>query len=77
MKDNSFSSWVMYAKNLLQKYDIPADSLICLPPTKDVWRKQVKEAENNKWTEQLPDEAKTKSTLHYMNKSTPSSVEYS
>ena len=68
VKDDSSSSWFIHIKKLLQKYDLPSiDSLVCIPTKKEAWKKTVKKAVEEKWYEQLCEEAKTKSTLSYLN----------
>ena len=68
MKDGSSASWACHVKKLLSKYHLPpAGDLASTPPSKDSWKRQVKEAVHSWWTDKLRVEAALKSTLEYLN----------
>lgn len=57
-------SWVMYAKNLLRKYDLPSIfELIQHTPSKEQWKRTVKKSVTSQWEDELREEAKGKTSL--------------
>ena len=67
MRDPESSSWAAHVKHLLHRYGLPsAYSLVCDPPGKTEWKKAIKDAVHGKWTKDLQDEARTKTTLRYI-----------
>lgn len=68
IKGKTSKSWVIYVKELLQTYSLPTIlELLQDFPSKSHWKKQVKNAILEKITEDIEDEATTKSTLRYLN----------
>lgn len=68
MKGEETRSWVWYVHSLLKKYGLPsAFDLLHYHPSKDEWKRTVKKAVLSTWEKQLKDEARSKSTLKYIN----------
>ncbi len=68
IKDSSSNSWTSVVKRSLQKYDLPdAHSLFRNPMKKNQWKNAVKNAVVKYWDEHLKKQAKTMSTLKYLN----------
>ena len=67
-KSDKSASWVVYARSLLQTYELPTImDLYNDPPTKLRWKKMVTEAVNREATRMITEEAQLKSTLKYLN----------
>ena len=68
MKDSNSNSWVVYMEKMLEKYKLPTImEMYEESPTKESWKKLVKEHVQQKWKEVLEEIAESKSTLKHMN----------
>ena len=68
LKSSNSTSWFIYAKTLLQKYDLPSVyDLLEQPLGKHTWKRIAYTAIDKFWDQKLKDEANTKSTLKYLN----------
>ena len=68
LKKKPSKSWIIYIKDVLQKYSLPSVcDLLQNLPSKLVWKKQCKKAIFEKVVEDTADEALSKSTLRYLN----------
>ena len=68
MKDNKSSSWTVYIKLLLQKYNLPAlPDIIDNPPSKAVWVRIIKKSVHQWWTDYFQEAASSMSSLAYVN----------
>ena len=67
-KKNSSASWVIYIKKLLQKYDLPTiiDLLTDLP-SKNQWKRLVKEIIQTHANNEICEAASQRSTLRFLN----------
>lgn len=67
IKSLSSNSWTSHVRNLLHKYSLPsAFHLVQFTPSKDCWRRIVREAVHEFWLEELKDQAATKTTLQHL-----------
>ena len=67
-KRSSSASWVVYISKLLSKYNLPSIIDIYIDfPDKEQWRKSIQKAIYDHATEEVHEEAKTKSTLTLLN----------
>ena len=68
MKISGSSSWTVYIKNLLNKYNLPQIiDLIASTPTKTSWAKTTKSAVYDFWTTSLRETKHRKTSLEYLN----------
>ena len=68
VKDNSSKSWFIYAKNVLDHYEIGSIfDLIGNMPSMGVWKKLVKQKVEKYWKHKIEMQANTKSSLKYLN----------
>ena len=68
VKDDTSASWTVHIKALLRRYQLPpASSLIDDPPSKTEWKKVVKLAVHEEWTNLLQKEASNMTSLQYLN----------
>ncbi|CAC5390934.1 unnamed protein product [Mytilus coruscus] len=66
-KSNSSNSWFIMVKTLLEMYDLPpCYDLLQNPPGKSTWKNLVKSTVNSFWEQKLKLEAKTKSSLKFI-----------
>ncbi|VDI37216.1 Hypothetical predicted protein [Mytilus galloprovincialis] len=66
-KSNSSNSWYIMVKSLLEMYDLPSYyDLLQNPPGKPTWENLVKSTVNSYWEQKLKLEAKTKSSLKFI-----------
>ncbi|CAC5359503.1 unnamed protein product [Mytilus coruscus] len=66
-KPNSSNSWFIMVKTLLEMYDLPSCyDLLQNPPGKSTWKNLVKSTVNSFWEQKLKLEAKTKSSLKFI-----------
>ena len=76
MKGSNSHSWAIYAKKLLERYQLPKPSeLLYSMHYQETWKKQVKEQVEKAWTTQLQEIASEKSTLKYVKLSACCSAE--
>ena len=67
-KDINSNSWFIRTAVVLAKYSLgDAHSLLEKPPSKEIWKKMVKEAIESYWANKLCRQAATKSSLRYIN----------
>ena len=67
VKDTDSASFTITIRRLLQKYDLPdAYDLIRNTPSKEEWKRMVKEATNNTYRKDVTEEMKNKTSLRYM-----------
>jgi len=68
VKSFSSDSWIIKTQQLLRKYKLaPLLDLVVSPPTKKIWKKNVKTAIIIYWQDQIEKDAQAKSTLCMLN----------
>ena len=68
MQDENSHSFFIKVKNLLELYDLPSiTNLRTTLPTKYQWKKSVKDAVHNAWTQKLKEDLENKSTMKFCN----------
>ena len=68
MKGPESASWTTHIKSLLHHYKLPsAFDIIEDPPDKKEWKRTVKEAVHQRWTNMLQEQAKDMSSLEFLN----------
>ena len=68
MKNPDSSSWAPYVKKLLEEYKLPRSSeLLTNPPSKNQWRKMVKDAVHTTWTKRLKESARDMTSTQFLN----------
>ena len=68
IKPNNSNSWFIYAKNILDKYELDSIySLIENVPSPGVWKRTVRSKINLHWKRLIENDSKTKTSLAYLN----------
>ena len=68
LKDHSSASWTTHVRKLLSRYSLPsAYEIMARPPSKPQWKKSVKRALEDFWTEKLRSDAAEQSSMRYLN----------
>jgi hypothetical protein len=68
VKDQHSCSWAVYVRSILRKYQLPsALDLLTDTPDKLAWKKLVKTTVLSQWTESLAEDAKTYTSLKFLN----------
>ena len=68
LKDHSSASWTTHVRKLLSRYSLPsAYEIMARPPSKLQWKKCVKRALEDFWTEKLRSDAAEQSSMRYLN----------
>ena len=70
LKKDSSSSWFIYVKKILEKYDFPSIyDLLNDPPVKTLWNLNIKKIFVNFWIEKITTESEDRVSLKYLNRS--------
>ena len=70
LKKDSSSSWFIYVKKILEKYDFPSIyDLLNDPPVKTLWNFKIKKTIVNFWIEKIIMESEERVSLKYLNRS--------
>ena len=70
LKKDSSSSWFIYVKKILEKYDFPSIyDLLNDPPVKTLWNLNIKKTIVNFWIEKITTESEDRVSLKYLNRS--------
>ena len=68
VKDATSSSWAAWIRRILHTYSLPsAYDILNYPPSKTKWKRMVKTAINQWWTEKLQEDAVGMSSLKFIN----------
>ncbi len=68
VKSHTSKSWFTRCEKVLIKYNLPSIcDVLDSKPSKEEWKRVCKEAVNSLWTNQLQQEARTKSSLQFLN----------
>lgn len=68
MKSNSSKSWFVEISKLTNKYNLPSPhDLLASPPSKQAWKREVHQAVETHWLNNLQVEAEMKTSLKYLN----------
>ncbi|KAK3098774.1 hypothetical protein FSP39_022998 [Pinctada imbricata] len=67
MKEGNSASWFIYAKSILERYDLPSIyDLSESPPAKTEWNALIRKKVVTTWIDKVTTEAKSKSTLRHL-----------
>ena len=70
IKEQNSASWFIYAKSVLEKYDLPSIyDLLETPPARNEWNTLIRKKVITSWIDKISTEARSKSTLRYLCKS--------
>ncbi|KAK3094330.1 hypothetical protein FSP39_000374 [Pinctada imbricata] len=67
MKEGNSASWFIYAKSILERYDLPSIyNLFESPPAKAEWNTLIRKKVVTTWIDKVTTEARSKSTLKHL-----------